>query len=118
MEITNIKNYGDDRDKITVETVGNFINMMNFLNFVSEKTVINGKKIEIEKIQFDFVKCREFILLKNQIIKIFLEGKEVEKTDENICIFLNKHKNVFYEIIKDITENSIDVGFIIKNKFI
>lgn len=118
MEITNIKNYGDDRDKITVETVGNFINMMNYFNFVSEKTIINGKKIEIEKIPFEFTKCREFVLLKNQLVKIFLEGKEVEKTDDNICIFLNKHKNSFYEVIKDIMENSVDVGFTIKNNFI
>lgn len=112
MEISDVKNYGDVKTGVTLERVGSFLNMMNYLNSTTTTTKIINGGLEIAPVFFEFDKSREYILIFNQVIKLFIDGVEVTKTKENFNMILNIHKNIFKEMLEDVLTRSENVGFV------
>lgn len=110
-ETTKVVSFGSKDNILVVETVASFINMMNYINTTS--TIIRFTDGAVEQLPnyFEFDKSREYRLVYSQVIKIILDGKEVEKTDKNFQRVLDLEKNIFHEILSNILDRSSGVGF-------
>lgn len=110
-ETTSVVSYGTKENTLVVETVGSFINMMNYIN--STNTIIRFINGGVEQVpmNFEFDKSREYKLVYSQVIKIVLDGKECEKTEKELQRVLDIEKDIFSQILKDILEKSDGVGF-------
>lgn len=109
-KITEIKSYGNDKNKVVIETVATFINYYNYLN-TPTKTMLKAvdNALEIRDINYKFQDSPAVELIYSQCQKIVLDGvvKE-EKTKEDLARFFNIYPYLFKEILEDIKENSSD----------
>ena len=109
-KITDIRTYGSSDYCIVVEMVGTFRNMWNYLNKKMHIRRIkeDGKDLEIVPIEFELGESREFELLQSQLIKIIIEGVEVEKTQENLLKFADKKGGDFLEAMLGLLEENLE----------
>ncbi|MCP1226666.1 hypothetical protein [Sebaldella sp. S0638] len=109
-KITNIKTFGSSEDCIVVEMVGTFRNMWNYLNKKMHIRRIreDTKDLEVIPIEFELGESREFELLQSQLIKIIIEGVEVEKTQENLLKFADKKGADFLEAMLGLLEENLE----------
>ncbi len=109
-KITDIRTYGSSDYCIVVEMVGTFRNMWNYLNKKMHIRRIkeDGKDLEIVPIEFELGESREFELLQSQLIKIVIEGVEVEKTQENLLKFADKKGTDFLEAMLGLLEENLE----------
>ena len=109
-KITDIRTYGSSDYCIVVEMVGTFRNMWNYLNKKMHIRRIkeDGKDLEIVPIEFELGESREFELLQSQLIKIVIEGVEVEKTQENLLKFADKKGADFLEAMLGLLEENLE----------
>lgn len=109
-KITEIKSYGNDKNKVVIETVATFINYYNFLN-TPTKTIIkeNDNKLEIRDINYKFQDSPAIELIYSQCQKLIIDGQiKEEKTKEDLAKFFNMFPECYKEILEDIKKNSRD----------
>lgn len=124
-KISNIVEFGKDGNKLVIETVGSFRNLMNFLHRpmtkkrIIEETYIDnlGKQqkreiVEIQNIYYPFEETKEFELIQAQTVKIILEEKEVDLTANNLLKFFNREPYTFKKIMDTIEKSYVDMGFL------
>lgn len=109
-KITDIKTFGSSDYCIVVEMVGKFRNMWNYLNKKMHIRRIkeDSKDLEVIPIEFELGESREFELLQSQLIKIIIEGVEVEKTQENLLKFADKKGTDFLEAMLGLIEENLE----------
>ncbi|MDD7410133.1 hypothetical protein [Fusobacterium gastrosuis] len=124
-KISNIVEFGKDGNKLIVETVGTFRNLMNFLHKPTTKKRIieetytdnSGKQqkreiVEIQNIYYLFEETKEFELIQAQTVKIILEEKEVDLTANNLLKFFDREPYTFKKIMDTIEKSYVDMGFL------
>lgn len=124
-KISNIVEFGKDGNKLIVETVGTFRNLMNFLHKPTTKKRIMeesytdnlGKQqkreiVEIQNIYYPFEETKEFELIQAQTVKIILEEKEVDLTANNLLKFFDREPYTFKKIMDTIEKSYVDMGFL------
>lgn len=124
-KISNIVEFGKDGNKLIVETVGTFRNLMNFLHKPTTKKRIieetytdnSGKQqkreiVEIQNIYYPFEETKEFELIQAQTVKIILEEKEVDLTANNLLKFFDREPYIFKKIMDTIEKSYVDMGFL------
>lgn len=117
---TSILPFGSNINNIVVETVASFENMMNYRNTKVEYTnfsygengIMSG--MSIQPIHYDFKNSKEFKLLFKQTIKIIVDGKQTDLTEDNFMKVLDREHDVFEKALLKILEASDKVGFTIK----
>lgn len=123
-KISNIVEFGKDGNRLVIETVGSFRNLMNFLHkpmtkkrIIEEAYIDNlGKQqkreiVEIQNIYYPFEETKEFELIQAQTVKIILEEKEVDLTANNLLKFFDREPYTFKKIIDTIEKSYVDMGF-------
>lgn len=123
-KISNIVEFGKDGNKLVIETVGSFRNLMNFLHRpMTKKRIIEetytdnlGKQqkreiVEIQNIYYPFEETKEFELIQAQTVKIILEEKEVDLTANNLLKFFDREPYTFKKIMDAIEKSYVDMGF-------
>lgn len=124
-KISNIVEFGKDGNKLVIETVGSFRNLMNFLHkpmtkkrIIEEAYIDNlGKQqkreiVEIQNIYYPFEETKEFELIQAQTVKIILEEKEVDLTANNLLKFFDREPYTFKKIMDTIEKSYVDMGFL------
>ncbi len=117
-KISNIEEFGNSTNKIIVETVGSFRNLMNFTGKPKEKRRYLTEKyidasgaekereiVEAEAIYYPFEETPQFELVKAQTVKLILESKEVDITVNNLIKFFDREPLSFRKIIAKILES-------------
>lgn len=123
-KISNIVEFGKDGNRLVIETVGSFRNLMNFLHKpTTKKRIIEenytdnlGKQqkreiVEIQNIYYPFEETKEFELIQAQTVKIILEEKEVDLTANNLLKFFDREPYTFKKIMDTIEKSYVDMGF-------
>lgn len=123
-KISNIVEFGKDGNRLVIETVGSFRNLMNFLHKpttkkrIMEETYTDnlGKQqkreiVEIQNIYYPFEETKEFELIQAQTVKIILEEKEVDLTANNLLKFFDREPYTFKKIMDTIEKSYVDMGF-------
>lgn len=123
-KISSIVEFGKDGNRLVVETVGSFRNLMNYLHKpMTKKRIIEetytdnlGKQqkreiIEIQNIYYSFEETKEFELIQAQTVKIILEEKEVDLTANNLLKFFDREPYTFKKIMDTIEKSYVDMGF-------
>nr|WP_293993763.1 hypothetical protein [uncultured Fusobacterium sp.] len=124
-KISNIVEFGKDGNRLVIETVGSFRNLMNFLHKpttkkrIMEETYTDnlGKQqkreiVEIQNIYYPFEETKEFELIQAQTVKIILEEKEVDLTANNLLKFFDREPYTFKKIMDTIEKSYVDMGFL------
>lgn len=117
-KISDIVEFGEDKNRIVIESVGSFRNLMNYSNkprikerYIVEKYIDDAGKEqekqirEVEDIYYQFEDTPEFELVKAQTVKLILEGEEVDVTTNNIIKFFNRRPKVFRTVMGKIMES-------------
>lgn len=126
-KISNIVEFGKDGNKLVIETIGSFRNLMNYMHKpITKKRIIEetytdnlGKSqkreiVEVQNIFYKFEETKEFELIQAQTIKLILEEKEVDITANNLLKFFDREPHTYAKIMESIERGYIDMGFLKK----
>lgn len=113
-EVTKVASYGDKKDYLVIDLVLTYENYMNYKNFRDNITRFGAEgQMEIVPMNLKFTETKEYKLLKSQLVKIGLDGKDnIEITEENILKILTIHPTIFEKIMNDIKKSGLDKGLI------
>ena len=95
--------------KITVETVGSYRNLFNYINTPKYKTrYLDENTYERININYRLEDNPEIELLKMQTISIVIDDKEIKDiTLDSIVEFFGRNPQLFSEVLKKILDNSL-----------
>lgn len=121
LNISNIKEFGSEKNKLIVETVASFINYYNFLNTPMYKLVKDEVTNKTEYIEINFkVEDNPIIeLIFKQTLKVIINGEEISNfKKEDILEIFNKYPDLYEKIYLDIKDNSVgrDKGLTLKRR--
>lgn len=114
MEISKIISYGDNNNKIEVQTVANYINYFNYTStpeLVIKYNLKDGVRVaeEFTRINYSYEENKNIQLLYSQIEVLVLNGVKYEKgkfTKEQLAEFLQYHSDLGIKALEDIHNNS------------
>ena len=115
LEATHVASFGSKNNYLLIECVANFGNMMNYKNSPQNYTKISNDGVSAIPFDYDFKSSKEYKLIFSQILKIFIDGQEADKTNDNFDKVLDRNKEIFEIILKEILQRSDNVGFTVSN---
>ena len=105
LKVSEVLTFTDKKDKITVETVGSYRNLFNYINTPKYKTRYLYERININ---YRLEDNPEIELLKMQTISIVIDDKEIKDiTLDSIVEFFGRNPQLFSEVLKKILDNSL-----------
>lgn len=109
LKVSEVLTFTDKKDKITVETVGSYRNLFNYINTPKYKTrYLDENTYERININYRLEDNPEIELLKMQTISIVIDDKEIKDiTLDSIVEFFGRNPQLFSEVLKKILDNSL-----------
>ena len=109
LKVIEVLTFTDTKDKITVETVGSYRNLFNYINTPKYKTrYLDENTYERININYRLEDNPEIELLKMQTISIVIDDKEIKDiTLDSIVEFFGRNPQLFSEVLKKILDNSL-----------
>lgn len=109
LKVSEVLTFSDKKDKITVETVGSYRNLFNYINTPKYKTrYLDENTYERININYRLEDNPEIELLKMQTISIVIDDKEIKDiTLDSIVEFFGRNPQLFSEVLKKILDNSL-----------
>ena len=109
LKVSEVLTYTAKKDKITVETVGSYRNLFNYINTPKYKTrYLDENTYERININYRLEDNPEIELLKMQTISIVIDDKEIKDiTLDSIVEFFGRNPQLFSEVLKKILDNSL-----------